>query len=340
MSNHNLASVSYNPSNPLERVRLSTRRVVQQAQLVRLDLQKLRALADSYDLAAIRQNYQFEADFHFLAQGEAQANYVVTLDALNFGSGLSPRWKEFEAAQLVQGSLYKTVADTLRREAEAGNPLDARFAAEATPSQLATMFGIPADFELLQMFAASLNELGQWVINQYSASYVNLIEATDFKAAGLVELLGANLKYFDDQAIYKPDGLPVYFYKRAQILANDLYLAFEGKSWGAFADIEQLTMFADNLLPHYFRMEGVLSYEPSLEQAIEAGEYLPAGSTAEVELRANAVQCVEIICQYLRENQPGQIPIFPAQLDSYLWNYSQSRRIKSRPRHRTITYFY
>ncbi len=328
-------------ATPFERVRSSTRRVVEQAELVHLDRVRLEELADRFDLPQIRQRYNFVDEYHFLGGGESQLNYVFTLDALNFGSGLSPQWKKLEAARLVQGSLYKTIADSLRRETLGGRVLDPKWAASLSPADLAAFFGMPTDFELLEMFAASLNELGRWVTAEYTGSYSQLVEAANGTAAGLVESLVSNLSYFDDRAIYEGDGQPVYFYKRAQILANDLFLAFEGRSFGAFSGIDQLTIFADNLLPHYFRMEGVLSYDPALAETIERGESLPAGSRAEVEIRSWAVQCVEQVCQRLNQRRAdAEPPLFPAQLDVYLWNYSQNARIKARPRHRTVTYFY
>lgn len=39
-------------------------------------------------------------------------------------------------------------------------------------------------------------------------------------------------------------GRQLFFYKRAQIWAGDLYGCFRGQGLGAFADIGQLTMFA------------------------------------------------------------------------------------------------
>ena len=45
------------------------------------------------------------------------------------------------------------------------------------------------------------------------------------------------------------------FFKRAQIAANDLVLAGVAE----FADIDRLTVFADNLLPHVLRLDGVLA---------------------------------------------------------------------------------
>lgn len=41
-------------------------------------------------------------------------------------------------------------------------------------------------------------------------------------------------------------SVKVKFYKRAQILAADLWSCFEGKTYGEFHDIDEyLTMFAD-----------------------------------------------------------------------------------------------
>ena len=49
--------------------------------------------------------------------------------------------------------------------------------------------------------------------------------------------------------------------------------------------------FADNLVPHVLRYEGVLDYEHSLEQKITSGELLAVGSREEVEIRACAILC-------------------------------------------------
>ena len=55
--------------------------------------------------------------------------------------------------------------------------------------------------------------------------------------------------------------MDVPFYKRAQLTAADLSLAFDGKGLGSFEDLDQLTIFADNLVPHVLRVDKVLLYE-------------------------------------------------------------------------------
>jgi hypothetical protein len=71
------------------------------------------------------------------------------------------------------------------------------------------------------------------------------------------------MPFFDDPGLWK----------RAQIAANDLALA----GVASFADIDRLTVFADNLVPHVLRIDGVLRYDPELAARVDAGCcYTPA----------------------------------------------------------------
>ena len=75
----------------------------------------------------------------------------------------------------------------------------------------------------------------------------------------------------------------VRFLKRVQICVADLHNSFSGQSWGAFPDIDQLTVFADYKLPQVLRQYGILEYHPSLAQRIDNQEIIEAGSEEEVE---------------------------------------------------------
>ncbi len=72
-----------------------------------------------------------------------------------------------------------------------------------------------------------------------------------------------------------------------------------------------------------------------LEQRIAQQVPLEPGSEEEVELRAGAVQSIELACRLL----PHKYAIFPAQLDSFLWNTAQEH-VHASQSHQTITYFY
>jgi hypothetical protein len=126
-------------------------------------------------------------------------------------------------------------------------------------------------------------------------------------------------------------GMPMFedpgFYKRAQIVPSDLELA----GVASFHDLDRLTIFADNLVPHVLRVDGVLRYEAGLAAHIDAERLLEPGET-EREIRACAVHACELIA--------GRMGVAPRVLDVWLWNRGQEPRYKSRPRHRTRTTAY
>ena len=128
----------------------------------------------------------------------------------------------------------------------------------------------------------------------------------------------ALMPFFDDRG----------FYKRAQIAANDLQLA----GIAEFADIDRLTIFADNLVPHVLRVDGVLRYDPALAKRIDHEELLEPGSREEVEIRACAVHACEQLAQ--RTGIPARL------LDVRLWNRGQAPEYKAIPRHRTRSVYY
>jgi hypothetical protein len=92
-------------------------------------------------------------------------------------------------------------------------------------------------------------------------------------------------------------------------------------------DLDRLTAFADNLVPHVLLLDGVLRLDPALRARIEAGELLGHGSTEEVELRACAVHAIELLA--------AATPLTPAEIDGILWNRGGGDRYKSHPRPRS-----
>ena len=110
---------------------------------------------------------------------------------------------------------------------------------------------------------------------------------------------------FRDEAIY--NGEQVFFYKRAQILVADLYGALSERSnpcdkisTPQFANLEQLTMFADYRVPQTLRLVGIFEYGTELSNFIDTAKdgvplhnEIPYSGAWEVEIRANTVVAVE-----------------------------------------------
>ena len=135
------------------------------------------------------------------------------------------------------------------------------------------------------------------------------------------------MAFFRD--VERLDGVDVSFYKRAQIAAADLSRRIDRP---LFTDLERLTAFADNLVPHVLRRHGVLRYDGGLAHTIDQRQLLEPGGRAEVEIRAAGVECVERLARSTGAR--------PMDLDETLWTIGGSPEMKATPRHRARTVFY
>ncbi|HZU07505.1 MAG TPA: queuosine salvage family protein [Chloroflexota bacterium] len=313
-----------------DEVRTSCAAVAARARHVAIAYDVLPRYAASLPLAQLA-TPPLDPRYHLLADEARTAAYFLTLETINFGSGYFPAMRKRPGL-----SGYFTVALALKEAFEREGPWSAAELAAMTPERCAAVFGQAPDFPLMALFATALRDLGQLLLERYDGQPLALVAAAGTSAERLACLLLA-MPYYRDVADY--DGLRVAFYKRAQLAAADLALAFAAirSPRAQFTDLDQLTSFADNLVPHVLRIDGVLRYAPALLARIEAGEPLPAGSPEEIEIRACAVHAVELL-----KAEVARLggTVTAAQLDYYLWNRGQAPAYKARPRHRTPTVYY
>ena len=314
------------------RMRSSCRKVAKRASRVKINYSRIPAYAASLPVETVARP-QLDPDCHFLGKKADTVNFLLTLNAINFGSGYFPHLRKRTGM-----SGYFTIASALNDAYKIKGPLSAEQLAAITAEECTVIFdqdpGNKIAMELMQHFSSALNDLGRFVRDRFNGSFTDLVESAESSAGLLVQLLKM-MPCFNDVASY--EELEVLFYKRAQISAADLSLAFQGRKWGRFDDLGQMTIFADNLVPHVLRIDGILIYEESLVDRINKGTLIPAGSTEEVEIRACAVQAVELIKKEITES--GKVITAPA-LDNFLWNRGQQPEYKAIPRHRTRCVFY
>jgi hypothetical protein len=320
-------------SSLFARIRAAAARVAAEARSVRIDEAGLGALCDAIEKAR-RHERPSEDPVHrpFADPAHTQA-FVLTLDCVNFGSGWFPCLRKPGGR-----SGYFTIATSLRAHFEAHGPWDATALRRLTPAQCARIFGQqdagPDADELMALYARALGDLGRFLEARCGGRFEGLSESAAGSAEALVLLL-SEMPFYRDVARYADFEVP--FYKRAQISVADLARAFGDTGPGRFADRAELTIFADNLVPHVLRLEGVLAYEPALLARIEAGREIPAGSPEEVEIRALALHAVERCVALLRDRG---VPTSAEALDQWLWTRGQRPEMKAHPRHRTRTVYY
>jgi Queuosine salvage protein len=284
-------------------VRASCRAIAEAARHVWIDLERLAALEPG-DLPAL------DPDRHYLdgAPGDV-ADYLLVLDSVNFGSGWFPTLRKRPGM-----SGYFTVASSLADFWRAGGGWSASELQALEAADVASVLGQDAGHELMDLYAEALRDLGRFLDGRRA---LDLVADAGGSAERLASMLAGGMPFFDD----------VGFWKRAQIAPNDLALAGAAD----FHDLDRLTIFADNLVPHVLRVDGVLVYEPAVAARIDAGELLPPGEE-EREIRGCAVHACELLSERL--GMPARL------LDTALWTRGQAPRYKAVPRHRTRTVYY
>jgi hypothetical protein len=192
--------------------------------------------------------------------------------------------------------------------------------------EVARTMGQDPGHELMALFADALREIGELVATEHGGSFLALARSGEDSAVALAERLGRLAMWHD---VSRHDGEPVPFFKRAQIAAADLHT----QGLAPARDLAALTMFADNLVPHVLRLDGVLELDPALVTRIEGGALLEHGSPEEVEIRACALHAVELLVAAHGSTTATHV-------DYVLWNRGAGERYKAVPRHRSRTTAY
>jgi len=302
-------------SDVLTELRSACAQIANNAQFVRVERERTAACIGSLPFDLPVPDPDPEAHLSMGSREELAALWL-TLDAINFGSGWFPTLRKRDGR-----SGYFTVATAIKHQFVERGPWPATTLADIDAPEIANTLGQDPDHELMALFAHSLNDLGRRVATEHDGHFAAVADAAGRSAVALVERL-AGWDSFADTSRY--DDIIVPFLKRAQITAADLARA----GVAAFHDLDRLTMFADNLVPHVLRMDGLLSYDHALLDRIERGELIEHDSREEIEIRACALHVVELIAS----ERPGATA---ADIDYVLWHRGQEPRYKASPRHRS-----
>lgn len=306
-----------------DRVRTSCDRVIAAATLVSIDDQALERIGAEERFPKPRPTTTPTKVSGLTTAETDEATLTLALDAINFGSGYHDVVRKQpgrSGSQTMSASLSDYVSWT--------GPLDPDRLQRFTIDDCSQIFGQNLDDgaleELMSLFTTALNDLGEWLETNNGTAAI--IDRANGSAEALADHLTDMLFYRD---VESHTGQSVAFYKRAQITPADLVRRVRPD---LFTDLDRLTAFADNLVPHTLRMLGAVSLEPSLAAAIEAGTLLDPGGPAEVEIRAAGVVCVERLASLT-----GALAM---DIDAHLWDRGQDPTIKQSRRHRSRSVFY
>ncbi|KAL9646450.1 hypothetical protein ABK040_006447 [Willaertia magna] len=148
----------------------------------------------------------------------------------------------------------------------------------------------------------------------------------------------------NDIAQYKTDDgeVTVYLYKKAQLIVSELYINIKDQDpLFDFSDINDLTIFVDNVIPATLVKAGVLEIiDENLKHKIEEGTFIKHGSTQEIELRAISIYATERILEVANQ-PPLSAGLNAVHIDMFLWGDLGKREgFRAHQRHATIDTLY
>ena len=266
---------------------------------------------------------------------ELTARCVLVVDALN--------WCFWPDGELEYEHLAGGVKASALRDPSLVSP---ERLATATGAYARALLSWPRALPNEEERARLLRELGAALLARFGGSAAALVRASDGSASRLVALIADALPGFRDAAV-DGEGRQVFFYKRAQIVAGDMWGAFGGEGLGAFGDIARITTYPDYRVPQSLLAAGAISYSDALMAKVRAGEEVRAGSDEEIAIRAATVVAVEAVreaaSRLLAEREgPAAPPVLATHVDWYLWRWGEERRADAKlpPFHRCRTVFY
>lgn len=273
-------------------------------------------------------------DFPKLKNNKEVLAFLFVQDAINFCFWGKPKWAINYHDKTIDG-FYALLA-SLNRAIKQGFPIfNPKYLAEIPRKDLQIILKGNVIIPLFNERLKALRELGLVTCKKFSGDFKKIIQEGQNNVLKLLKIITSSFPSFNDFSIYSEKR--VYFYKRAQLLINEIHDIFGGKGLGKFKNIDELTAFADYKIPYVLEKIGILQYSPRLIKKINDKIEISPGNPQEVEIRAGMVWAIELIKRELQKKVPY---ITSGNIDNYLWLLGQKKSFSNKLYHRTRTIYY
>ncbi len=221
--------------------------------------------------------------------------------------------------------------------------LDPGFLSNLTLDQAGDIFKGDRPIPMLEERKEILNKVGRVLLEKYNGKVSELIRRSGGRCfskkgnTGIVERVVRDFPSFNDQAVYRPTGDTISFYKRAQMFPSILYARLYSRGLFDAEDMDSLTVFADYQLPKALLSMGVMRYSPALWDKIKRRVLLSKGSEEELEIRAHTIHSAQLLMSRINGLRPREEHINALHFDHYLWRKGRSY---TEPFHLVRTTFY
>lgn len=313
----------------------SIKAVIDQCQDVKIDmiaLDKVCSQIKPKDIKNLENNIL--ADFPKFDNDKDKIAFLFVQDAINFSFWGEPKWSVTHKNKQL-GGFYSLLA-CLNRALKQNFPiLDPKYLAKISKKDLRIILKANIIIPFFKERQKALQELGSVIITKFSSDFTQPVKQGQTDVLKLLKIIVANFSFFNDCTIY--NNKKVYFYKRAQLLINEIHNVLDGKKLGEFKNIDELTSFADYKTPQVLRKFGILKYSPRLAKKVDNKIEIPASHPQEIEIRTAMVWAIELMRRKLK---PKISQITSCEIDNYLWLLGQKKSPTDKPYHRTRTIYY
>jgi len=183
-----------------------------------------------------------------------------------------------------------------------------------------------------------LNNVGDTLVTKYGGDWINFIDDGPKKlydnGEGLVERLVRDFKRFDDHSIFENEK--VYFLKLAQLAFWGIHRELSKRHF-YIEDMENMTAFADYIIPVALESFGIVKYSSGLKENIDSGILIDKDSIEEIEIRSTSIYVTAKLTELLNNYKNEEEKIIIPQLDFKLWTDFHA---DEKPHHLTKTIMY
>jgi hypothetical protein len=325
-----------NSEDPLN-ILQSTKYVCDRSKHVQIDLSLINKVAEKVGKKLKQGTIECEYGLGIEGNFEKDIQLLLIEDAINFcfwSEKSKDKWSvEYPPGNKVSGGWFSLVS-CFKRATDRKIPItDSNYLLSLDKEELKGILEGVNNIEipLLNERLNNLHETGEILINKYGGKFISVLEEAEFDAINLVNILAKNFSSFRDISLYQDKK--IFFFKRAQILSNDISYLSKLDKRAKLGRLNLLSAFADYKIPQILRNEKMIEYSENLAKRIDNYDLIPHNSEEEIEIRAATIWSVELIRQKLERYTAAQI-------DNAIWLISQDQTKVEKPYHRTYTIFY
>ena len=216
---------------------------------------------------------------------------------------------------------------------------DGHYLRDITETTFKSIFRANIEMPMSKEKTDVLNQVGQILVDEYKGDWLNFVKSGPKKlyqnGEGLIERLVSQFERFRDTSIYL--GEEVHFLKLAQLAFWGIHREL-GK-YGDFyiEDMENMTAFADYIVPVALEKMKIITYSEKLKNKIEQGVLIESDSIEEIEIRAATLFVTAQLTEEINKLRLDEKKIIIPQLDFKLWTDFHANKS---PHHLTKTIMY